>query len=133
MSPEQPVMVPSQTCGGSATAGSGRPSREVTRVLVSAVDAAIAVLDPSAPAGPVLESMLTSFTETVSPVQGRIADLAAREPNGPLRIVQGYLGNAFSHAIAGDVHATRSALITARAALACFAEDDGPDHTLWLP
>lgn len=86
-------------------------------VLVAALDAAIATLASAASVGHALEAMLATFADTVAPVQADIEVLAAREPDGALRIARGYLDNAFAHAVAGDAEATRAALITARAAL----------------
>lgn len=128
VSRKPPVVVPSQTRNGSATAGSTRPAPEVLEVLCSAVDGALAMLGADAPPGPVLESMLTAFTERVAPVRERIAD----SPDGSLRIVQCYLGNAFAHAVEGDVAATRSALIAARVALARFFDDEPDTERRWF-
>lgn len=105
--------------------GAGPTRLDPVRVLATAVDGAIAALKPGAPAGPVLESMLTGFTEAVAPAQAAIAELAVRDPGGPLKMVQDYLGNAFAWAVSGDVEATRAALIAARAAL--FHLDDPDD------
>jgi hypothetical protein len=92
-------------------------------VLTAAVDAAIAALPPTAPAA-ALEPMLTDFTLAVGPVQGDLAAVAAQDRRGALKIAQGYLGNAFTHAVTGDVDATRAALIAARATL-CHLGDGG--------
>ncbi|MGM1061338.1 hypothetical protein [Saccharothrix sp. Mg75] len=130
-----PLAVPRQTRAGSATAHDRGPAPEPVVVLATAVDAAIAALSPralrDAEAGPVLESMLTAFTAAVAPVQ---AGLVVRSPSDPLTLVQGYLGNAFTHAAGGDPDATRAALIAARAALAHLVDDDrDEDDGRWRP
>ncbi|GAA1315614.1 hypothetical protein [Saccharothrix xinjiangensis] len=113
---QQSVPVPEQTRAGSATVCRPRPERDPLPVLTAAVDAAIAALPPTARAD-ALEPMLTDFALTVAPVQGDLAGLAAHDRRGVLKIAQGYLGNAFTHAVTGDVDATRAALIAARASL----------------
>ncbi|GAA3464710.1 hypothetical protein ACFFSW_05145 [Saccharothrix longispora] len=124
-----PVAVPQQTRAGSSTAHDRGPAPDPVAVLASAVDSAIAALSPrvlrDAEAGPVLESMLAAFAEAVAPVQ---AGLVVRSPADPLTLVQGYLGNAFTHAAGGDPDATRAALIAARAALAHLVDDDRDDE-----
>ncbi|MFT7840248.1 hypothetical protein Q5530_29250 [Saccharothrix sp. BKS2] len=113
---QQSVPVPEQTRAGSATVSRRHPERDPLPVLTAAVEAAIAALPPTARAD-ALELMLTDFTLAVAPVQGDLAGVAARDRRGALKIAQGYLGNAFTHAVTGDVDATRAALIAARATL----------------
>lgn len=117
MSPDQPTCrVPAQPRAGSATACRTPSPRDPLAALTTAVDAAIAALPPTARTD-ALEHMLAAFAAAVAPVRSGLAELAAHDRRGVLKVAQGYLGNAFAHAAAGDVDATRSALIAARAAL----------------
>ncbi|QFZ20232.1 hypothetical protein [Saccharothrix syringae] len=125
-----PVQVPQQTRAGSATACRARSPQDPLTVLVAAVDAAIAALPPAARAD-ALEPMLTDFAAAVSPVQGALAG-AVHDPRGVFEVARGYLGNAFTHAVGGDVEATRAALIAARATLCHLGEaEDAAEGAEW--
>ncbi|PRY44926.1 hypothetical protein CLV43_102491 [Umezawaea tangerina] len=115
------------------------PDRDPIAVLAQAVAAAITDLRDAptsgAGAGAAVDEMLMRFTAAMSPVRARIAELTAAEPGGQLVVVIGYLSKAFTQAAAGDVRATRAALIAASVALLRLtdAEHDagGPDLPHW--
>lgn len=113
------------------TSASPDPTVDPTVVLAGALDVAIRDLPGSAAqdVAAAVNRVLEAFGNAMAPVQGRLKELAAAEPDGAVSLCFALLQRVFSALAVNDkLDQARADLISARMLLfRVVPPDDGPD------